>query len=426
MFKHIRGILSLSLVFYFSLNFAEGRDIGKIAAVVNDHIISDSDLDARLKLAFISSGLEDTSETRQKFQSQILKTMIDEILQRTTAAKFDIKVSEPEVHRAFSEFERRNDMQPGQLKDMLLSQNIPLESMYDQIRAMLVWREYIQARYQGVVQINEQDIDRAEKQLAVKKDKPQLLLAEIFLSVDGSETEEKVRQKAFEFVAKIRQGTPFMALAQQFSQNASAARGGDIGWVSEDQVDSDLASALKGLQPGQLTDPVKTQNGYYILIVRERRAPGESLGKDTLLSFNQILFPVSQPFTDEKLEPVFNKAKSIAASAKSCGLLKTLVTGDSNIQMREMQKTSMKDMPPQLTKLLLKLDIGQASEPILSDLGFIVFMTCAKEDINPDNPTRKDIQGLLFEKKLEQLSQREMRTIRQSAHIDIRVPGEKN
>ena len=81
-------------------------------------------------------------------------------------------------------------------------------------------------------------------------------------------------------------------------------------------------------------------------------------------------------------------------------------------------------MAPQLKNMLLNLGIGTASEPLLTDMGFIVFMVCAKEEINPDNPTKDEVRGMLFEQKLEQLSQREMRDTRRAAHIDIRIAGD--
>lgn len=396
-------------------------EVGKIAAVVNDRIISGADLEYRLKLALLSSGLADVPEGRKNLQNQILKTMIDEALQLSAAEKYDIKATDAEVFQAFGEFENRNDMKPDQLKEALKTNGIPVEILYAQIRANLSWRAYIHARFHGSVQVGEQDIDRSMKQFEVKKDKPQVLVSEIFLSLDSAESEHTIEEKAREFVQELRRGAPFSALAQQFSQNASAARGGNIGWVAEDELDRPLAQALQSLQPGQVSDPVKTQSGYYILLLRERREPGESIEKDTLLSFLQVLFPVSQPFSDEKLYPVFTKAKSIAANSKSCGLLHTLIKGDTNIQIHEVQKARASHMVPQLKELLLKSDVGAASDPILTEMGFIIFMACAKEEINPDNPTRDEVRAMLFEQKLERLAQREIRDIRRAAHIDIRT-----
>lgn len=420
-------IKRISLLALFLTLFCIGRTTlaaYEIAAVVNDRIISVADLEYRLKLALLSSGLEDSPEVRKNLKDQILKMMIDEALQLSTAEKYDIKATDTEVLQAFNEFENRNNMQPGQLKALLTTNSVPLEVLYNQIRANLSWREYIHARYQGTVQIGEQDIDRAMKQFEVKKDKPQVLVSEIFLRIESAEKGHRIEEKAQEFVQELRKGAQFSALAQQFSQNASAARGGSIGWIAENDLDPSLAQAVQNLQVGQVSDPVKTQNGYYILLIKDRRSPGESIGKDTLLSFTQVLFPVSQPFSDENLQPVFNQAKSIAANSKSCGLLKTLAKANKSIQMREVQKARMSDMAPQLKNMLLNLGTGTASEPILTDMGFIVFMVCAKEEINPDNPTRDEVRGMLFEQKLEQLSQREMRDTRRGAHIDVRSAGD--
>ena len=424
----------LKRIFFFHFflvifcTYDEGRtaiafEAGKISAVVNDRIISQADLANRLKLALLSSGLADVPEGRRNLEDQILQTMIDEALQLSVAEKYDIKVTDAEVFRAIGEFESRNNMKPDQFKELLKTNGIPLEILYAQIRANLSWRAYIHARFHGSVQIGEQDIDRSMKQFEIKKDKPQLLISEIFLSFDSAESELVTREKAHEFVREIRKGAPFSALAQQFSQNASAARGGDIGWLAENELDRLLAQALQNLQPGQVSDPVKTQGGYYILLLRERREAGESIEKDTLLSFVQVLFSVSHPFSDEKLYPVFMKAKSIAANSKSCGLLHTLIIGDKNIQIHEVRKARVSYMAPQLKEMLLKSEVGVASDPVLTEMGFMIFMVCGREDINPDNPTRDEVRTMLFEQKLEKIAQREMRDIRREAHLDIRMTG---
>ncbi len=419
-----RIFYSFTLIFAVFYGFTGAFAAYEIAAVVNDRIISVSDLKHRMKLALLSSGLEDSPEVRKHLQEQIIKAMIDEALQLSTTEKYDIKINNAEVLQAFNDFENRANMKPGQLKELLVSHHIPLEVFYNQIRANLAWREYIQARYRDTIQISDQDIERSHRQFEVKKDKPQLLLGEIFLSVGSEEEEKRVEEQAQEFVQQLRKGVQFSALAQQFSQSASAARGGSIGWVTEDDLDSLLINAIRNLEPGQISDPIKTPTGYYILLVKERRAAGESIEKDTLLSFLQVLFSVTPPFSDEKLYPVFNQAKSIVFNSKSCGVLKTLIKADKTIQVREVQKARTSEMPPQLKELLLKLGTSNPSEPILTDMGFVVFMVCAKEEVNPDNPTPNQIREILFEQKLAQLSQRELRDSRRSAHIDIRIKGE--
>ena len=418
--QSLRLFFLVGSAFLAASSLQAAHEIGKIAAVVNDHIISVVDLNHRIQLSILSSGLEETPDVKEKLRENVLNMMINEVLQLSMATQFELKPTDVETQNDFDEIESRNNMSPGQLKKLLAERKIPVETIYRQIQANSGWQKYIYARYADSVQVPPQEIERAQKQLAIKKDQPQILLGEIFLSTEGNNKEQDVQKQAAQFVQELRKGAPFPALAQQFSQSASAARGGDIGWVTEDQLDPLLATAVATLKINEISEPLRTPNGYTILVLRDRRAAGESIGKDTLISFNQVVFPASQPFTNEKLGPIFEKAQRMRGHAKSCGLLQTLVKGDKSIQLREVKKAHVSELIPQLKSLLLGLSVNQPSEPVLSDLGFVMFMVCAKEDINPDNLSTQEVQGRLFEQKLTHLAQRELRNLRRSAHIDIR------
>jgi peptidyl-prolyl cis-trans isomerase SurA len=393
--------------------------IGRILAVVDDKIISQTDLEHRLKLAILSSGIENTAANRKQLESQILRVMIDELLKINKAKQFDIFASKNDIEQAIKEIEHRNHMEDGTLKKLLRANNIPLKILQIQMEADIVWREYVQARYYNSIQISSRELDRANERFSQKKDKPQFLLAEIFLDVDNS-TQEEVRKRAWELVNKIRSGANFSAIAQQFSQAASAAQSGDIDWVASDQLDPLLRNAIEGLTIGNVTDPIKTQYGYHILLLRDRRAAGESLGKDTLISFIQMLFPLNPPFTDENVAPVMSRARTIANNAKNCAVLSTLVKADENIQIREVKKLSVTSLVPQIHTLIGSLSAGQSSSPLLSDAGVIMFTVCEKQDINPDNLSKDQVRNILIEEKLNSLAKGELREIRRRAHIEIR------
>lgn len=403
-----------------SLPSLASGDVGRIIAVVEDKIISQADLDHRLKLAILSSSLENTAANRKQLEPQVLRVMIEELLKINKAKLFDIRASENDIEQAIKEIEHRNHMEEGALKKLLQANNIPLKILKIQMEADIVWREYIQARYYNSVQISERELERAAEKFAQKKDKPQYLLAEIFLDIDNPSQEEEIKKRAWEFVNKIRSGANFSALAQQFSQAASAAQSGDIDWVAADQLDPLLKNALDGLNVGNVTDPIKTQYGYHILLLRDKRAAGEILGKDTLISFIQTLFPLSQPFTEDNVTPVMNKARTFANNAKNCAVLSTLVKADENIQIREVKKLSVTSLIPQIRNLIGSLNAGQSSSPLLSDAGVIMFTVCEKQDINPDNLSKDQVRSILIEDKLNSLAKGELREMKRRAHIEIR------
>ena len=80
------------------------------------------------------------------------------------------------------------------------------------------------------------------------------------------------RAKAQDIVAQLRAGKDFAELAKKFSADpGSATRGGDLGWADKATYVAAFADALFGMQPGQISDPVKTQYGYHIIRLDEIR-----------------------------------------------------------------------------------------------------------------------------------------------------------
>jgi len=87
----------------------------RIAAVVNDEVISVADVRSRLRMVMLSSNLTDSPETRQRIAAQVLRTIVDEKLQLQEAKRQNVSATDEEINKAYTQIEKQNNMQPGQL-----------------------------------------------------------------------------------------------------------------------------------------------------------------------------------------------------------------------------------------------------------------------------------------------------------------------
>src|SRR6202043_1406259 len=176
-----------------------------------------------------------------------------------------------ELNNALSQLEKQNSMQPGQLNDFLKSRGIDRGSLINQLTASIVWAKLVRRLAAQNTEITDEEVDDAIKHLKDHANDPQSRIAEIFLPVDNPNQDQEVRALAQKLIDQMKQGARFSAVAQQFSQSATAAVGGDMGWLRPEQLSPDLGKVVAQLRPGELSPPIRTGAGYYLMLVLDRR-----------------------------------------------------------------------------------------------------------------------------------------------------------
>lgn len=412
----------LVLISFFVIDslYAEAPSSSRIAAVVNKSIISQADLMNRLQLAAISSGVVITPENLEKMKSQMLRMMIDEQLQLQTGAKYKIKITKDQINGAIKHLEESNGMQEGAVAKMLSDNNIPMKTLEDQIKASLTWISYIREQYSPTLQIADWELDQEIKAQEEKETKTQYHFAEIVMPFDGPEQEERVKADLNRLIEELQKGAHFTALAQQFSASATAAQGGDMGWLTEDQVAPEIKDVLTELTPGQLSKPIRTQQGYVLLAFIEQKLPGAE-GR-TLLSIQQALLPFPKDVNEEKARSIMEMATAISKSAKSCPDLEKIAKEKyPGTQSHLASNKQLGSLPEPLQKILQPLAVNQASEPLLTEDGALLMMVCEKESAADQKFTTEDARDVISERKLSLLSRRELRDLRRHAFIEMRM-----
>jgi peptidyl-prolyl cis-trans isomerase SurA len=257
---------------------ATAQEALRIAAVVNDEVITGLDLAVRTRMAILSASLPDTPEMRSRVARQVLRAMIDERLQLQEAARQNVPVSQSEVDAELARIAERNGVALDQFEQFLAQSGVLLEPLAEQIRATIAWSKLINRQLRPQAIVTEEDIDELLRQAEENRGQPQRRVSEIFLVVSEPDEEEEVRRSAERLIEQIRGGVAFDAIAAQFSDSATAAVGGDIGWVLPGQLAPEVDEALQSMEEGEIAGPVRAIGGYYVLELRGQR----SIAPDTV------------------------------------------------------------------------------------------------------------------------------------------------
>ncbi len=261
---------------------ASAQDSLKIAAVVNDDVITVLDIVVRARIALIASNQSDTPENRSQLVVPALRNLIDERLKAQAVKAYGIEVVEADVDAHLQQLAQHNNMTEDQFKSELVKRGVLVDSFTDQIRIEIGWAQLVRQRFRAAATVTDKDVDDELAQYQQNVGKPEYALAEIFLPVYGTNDAAEVRATAEGLMDQLRGGADFAALARQFSQSATASIGGELGWNRLDQLDPAVAAAIGSMQPGQVAGPIQIPGGYSILMLHERRETAAAPDRESL------------------------------------------------------------------------------------------------------------------------------------------------
>jgi peptidyl-prolyl cis-trans isomerase SurA len=393
----------------------------RVAAVVNDNVISTSDIESRMKLAFLSSGLPDTLEVRQHLLPQILRGLIDEQLQMQEAKRLDITVSNEELDKTLQRIAEDNHISGGDMRAYLKERGASPSALEQQVRAGLSWNKVIQRELRSRVDVGDDEIETAVSRIRASAGKQEFLVSEIFLSVDSAKDEDQVKQVADNLVQQMKGGANFAAVARQFSQSTGAASGGDIGWIQEGQLSPELNRTLAGMQAGEVAGPVRSASGWHILALREKRtiAIGSGESGDVTLNLQQAFRPIP-PRGDRA--SALQEAQQIRSSIGDCSSLQSrLAEKFPAWHLQATDGVKLSQAPSWLADKVRDLSVGKSSEALNTDKGLLVIFVCGRHAPDGNKIDRDAIASSIGTEKLELQARRLLRDLRRAAYLDIRL-----
>jgi peptidyl-prolyl cis-trans isomerase SurA len=393
----------------------------RVVARVNDDAITDFDLSQRVLFAIKTSGLQDSPDLRQRMAPQMLRQMIDERLQVQDSKKLGVKPSEAEIQNRYAEIERAAGLGRGQFRQYLQSVGISPDIASQQIEAQIAWAKIIRRKVRSQVDVSEAEIDDAMSRMRSNVGKTETRVAEIFVPVDRADSVDEGKRSADRIMEQLRRGAPFAAVAQQFSQGASAAAGGDLGWVLPGALDPSLDAAVERVQPRTFSEPVRSGSGWHILYVVDRRPFAAARPDDVKLNLVQMTLALPSNASPEETSRATAEAQKAMSGVRQCS--------DLHVQARQVKGSTSGDLNgvrvgdlaanPQMYEQLPRLPIGGTAGPYRVAEGLQVVALCSKSG-GDGLPTRDAISQQLLIQKLDSAGRRYMRDLRRQATIDIK------
>lgn len=399
------------------------QSVRKATAIVNGHVITGTDLDHRLALTLFSirqNGGDVSPEEMQRLRQQVLRNLVDETLQIQAAEAKEIKIEQKVIDRAYEDFAKSFKRTPKEFSDYLRTIGSSDASVKRQIHGEYSWGRLQRNQIQPFVNISEEEVKSVIDRLAASKGQQKYKIGEIFMSATPERAAE-VQANASKIVEQIRRGAPFVAYARQFSEASTAAVGGDLGWVSADQLPEPLAEAARALPVGQVSNPIAVQGGYSILVVQDSRQELMPDARDAVLSLKQVRIAFPKGATQVQAAPLLQRLVQTTQNMGGCGRAEE-AAASIGAEVVTNDQVKARELPPKLQEMVLGLGIGQATAPFgtIED-GVSVLTLCGRDDpAAAQVPSFDDVYAKLSEQQVNMRAQRFLRDLRRDAVVDYR------
>lgn len=405
--KYIFFVLVLIINFNWTL---KSQDIQSIAVIVNDEVISKYDVNQRVKLVLVTSGIPATEENIKRIEEQAIKALINEKIQIQEAIKLEVPESPEEINLMLENIARSNQTTAEGILESITSQGVNSETLLDQIKSELLWNKIVRGRFGSYINISDEEVNIIYNRTIQNINNSQYDISEIFIGFENENEEKEAKDLSEKLIEQLRNNISFEPVAQQFSQAPSSGQGGLIGWVSEGQLDPEIISNIKNIEIGSVSDPIKTVNGFYIIKLNGKSEEG---GKNSMKNQYDL---ISVSFNIENK----SMAKEFSDNFISCKRLDKLLENYSEKEVNIIGKRLLEELPKELHKELLEKNAGTALLPRFSEESIDIILICDRKDDIGIQVNRDIIEDNIYSQKMGMMSRRHLRDLRRDAVIEYR------
>lgn len=274
-----------------------------VAVLVDGDPISWSEVDQEVTRAAIQYNLNLAGDQGGKQRAEITRLVLDQLIDQRlilqAARKRGLEISDPQIT---GELDRilKNFGSEAEFQTALAQRNMTMADVRRLVRINLTVRQLIPLVAQ--VEISDAELRRLFADRRSRYDQPeQVKVSHILIRAASPEQEERVRQTITLIRGRLARGEKFADMARQYSEDpGSRDRGGDLDVVSKGTLVPEFEKVAFAMKPGEISEPVKTQFGYHIILLHEKKPARRA-------TFEQVKPEIQQQLQQERQEGAFQR-----------------------------------------------------------------------------------------------------------------------
>ena len=425
MFRSLFLCLGLSLISLPALSLPIVLD--QIAAIVDDDIITRSEVAERAKAIRAQAANPDSLPSDDILTEQIVERLVVESLQLQMARRAGVRVSDAELNEAMARIASQNKLSLEQFRQALTTDGISYRGMRQQIAREIMIGRVQQGVMNNRIEISEQAIDDflssdAGRELTADEYR----VGHILLATHSEMSQlasNAIREQAEDLVAELNAGADFQTLAMARSAGKNALEGGDLGWRKPGALPTLFSDLVTELSITEVRGPIQSGSGFHIIkLLQKRGAAAQGMIDQTRV--RHVLINPNEIRSLEEAEALAESLREEVVGGRAFEEVARLYSEDpgSALNGGDLGWSSGDEFVGPFEKAISETQIDEVSPVFRSEFGYHFLEVTGRriEDFS-QKFKRNQVGNYLRNQSFDEEVDNWIREIREDAFVEIRI-----
>ena len=410
--------------------------VDAIRVVVNDEVITRNEVANRVAQIVQRMRAQNAQLPPQAdLERQVIEAMIVERAQVQLAKEMGVRVDDRMLDAAIGRIAQDQKLSVQDMRNQMEKEGMAFAAFREEIRNEIMMQRLREHEVDSKIQVSDAEVDTflaAEK--AAAADRIEVDIAQILVGIPANATPEQIaarRARADEVMRQLRTGADFAKVAATYSDAGDALKGGAIGWREADRLPPIFTNELRKLSAGQVTPVIKTNVGFYILKLVDKRSLASAAAQEQavveqtrarhILMKATPTMPVAE--VKRKLEEIRAKIESKAATFEDMARQNSQDNGSVS-KGGDLGWLYPGDVMPEFETAMAALKPNELSGVVETPFGFHLIQVLERksEDVTAQKE-RNRARQVIRERKLGEAFEDWAREVRDRAYVEYREEG---
>ena len=406
---------------------AEVVKLDRIVAIVDQTVVTEQELENRIRTVtaqFKKQGTELPADNI--LRKQILERLITDTLQLQYAAQTGLKIDDNQLDRTVERIAEQNQMTLTEFSEALAKDGVSMRKFRADIRSEITIARLREREVDSRVNVSESEIDNfLTTQAAANENQDEFEISHILIRTPeegATEDIQKAKTKVDEAIKALQAGTSFAKVSASFSDAPNALEGGNLGWKNGQQMPALFLDALKSLQVGEFSPPLRSPNGFHILKLTNKRGGSSPLVIEQTHA-RHILIKLSEVTTEAEGKQKMDGIKERLDNGEKFEVLARQFSEDTSASNGgDLSWVNPGDTVPQFEKAMNELKYNEISAPVRSQFGWHIIQVIErrKQDMSKESARLKARQEIRA-RKADEAYQDWIRELRDRAYVELKL-----